>query len=115
MEQIIRKIADLLAQGLSAIVEFLQLVWTWSFGQIITIFQSDFQSLPIWKLVILAIAMAGIAYFLYKAARQIWDAVLSLFKSFISLLTSFVSALPWILIAGVIAFAASWVITSLNF
>ena len=115
MDQAIRQIASLLTQGITAILKFLQMIWTWSFGQIVSIFQSDFQSLPIWKMVILVIAVAAIAYFLYKAGKEIWAASVSLFKAFISLLTSFVSALPWILIAGGIAFASGWIIKSLNF
>jgi len=115
MEQGIRQVADLLAQGITAIINFLQMIWTWSFGQIITIFQTDFQSLPMWKLIVLAIAIIAMAYFLYKAGKEIWASVVALFSAFIKLLTSFVQALPWVLIAGLIAFAASWAITSLNF
>ena len=115
MEQGIRQVADLLAQGITAIINFLQVVWTWSFGQMIAIFQADFQSLPIWKLIVLAIAVIAIAYLLYKAGKEVWESVVALFSAFIKLLTSFVQALPWVLIAGLIAFAASWAVKSLNF
>ena len=115
MEQIIRQIAQLLAQGITAILKFLQLVWTWSFGQIIAIFQSDWQALPVWKLGVLGIAALAIAYLLYRAGRQIWKSVLGIFKAFIDLLTAFVQVLPFIVIAGVIAFAASWAVKTLNF
>ena len=115
MEQIIRQIVGLLSQGIEMILKFLQLVWTWSFGQIISIFQSDVQSLPIWKIAVLAIAVIAIVYLLYKAGRQIWSALVSLFKSFVDLLTAFVYVLPYILIAGGVAFGASWVIKSVNF
>ncbi len=115
MEQIISQVADLLAKGIAAIINVLQLLWAWSFGQIVAIFQSDFQSLPLWKLIILIIAVVGIAYFLYKAGKDIWASVVALFSAFVKLLTSLVQALPWILIAGAIAFAAGWVVKSLNF
>jgi uncharacterized membrane protein (DUF485 family) len=38
----------------------------------------------------------------------------SLFKSFIALLTAFVLVLPYVVIAGLIAFAGGWVIQSIN-
>jgi len=53
MQQIISSIVQFLQQGIAAIFKFLELVWTWSFGQIIAVFQSDWKSLPVWKIVIL--------------------------------------------------------------
>jgi hypothetical protein len=114
MEQIIRQIVRLLGQGIETILKFLQLIWTWSFGQIITIFQSNWQALPVWKIAVLAIAILGIAYFLYRAFRQIWAAVLSIFKAFVELLTAFVSVLPLIIASGAIAFLAGWVVKAIN-
>lgn len=115
MEQIIQQIAQLLAQGITAILKFLQLVWTWSFGQIIAIFQSDWQSLPVWKIAVLAVAVLAIAYLLYRAFRQLWARVIALFKAFIELLTAFVYVLPFIVLAGAIAFIAAWAVNTLNF
>jgi len=45
VEGIIQAIVSFLQQGIAAIFKFLQLVWTWSFGQIVSIFSSDWQSL----------------------------------------------------------------------
>lgn len=115
MEKIIKQIVGFLEQGIETILKFLALIWTWSFGQIITIFQSNWQSLPVWKTIILAITAITIAYFLYSAARQIWGAAEGVFKSFVALLSAFVSALPYIVIAGLIAFAGSYVIQSVNY
>jgi hypothetical protein len=114
MTQIISQIIQLLQQGIAAVFRFLQLIWTWSFGQIVAVFQSDWQSLPIWKIVVLVLVVAAIAYILYKAALILWEAVESLFKAFVSLLMAFVSVLPQIIIAGLIAFAGGWVIHSVN-
>lgn len=114
MTNIINQIIQLLQQGVAAIFKFLQLVWVWSFGQIVQIFQSDWQALPVWKIVVLVVVVIGIAYLLYQAAVQLWAAVVSLFKSFIALLTAFVLVLPYVVIAGLIAFAGGWVIQSIN-
>ncbi len=114
MEQIVRQVLKLLEQGIIAIFKFLELVWTWSFGQIISIFQSDWQSLPIWKLVILAAVLIAIAYVIYKVALHIWGAVQSVFHAFVALLTAFVAVLPQIVVAGLLAFAGGWVIQNVN-
>lgn len=115
MVQIINQIIQFLQQGIAAVFKFLQLVWTWSFGQIIAVFQSNWQALPIWKIVVLIIALAAIAYILYRAALVLWEAVEGLFKAFVSLLMAFVSVLPQIVIAGLVAFAGGWLIHNVNF
>ena len=115
MEGIIQAIVSFLQQGIAAIFKFLQLVWTWSFGQIVSIFSSDWQSLPIWKIVILVIAIGAIVYILYKAFMVLWSGVVALFHAFVELLGKFVSVLPQIVIAGLIAFGAGYVIQHMNF
>ena len=115
MEKAIKQIIAFLNQGIEAVFKFLTLIWTWSFGQIITIFQSDWQSLAFWKLVILSLISIAIFYFLFSAARQIWGATETVFKSFVGLLSAFVSVLPQIVTAGLIAFAGAWVIQNINF
>ncbi len=115
MNQIITQIVQFLQQGIAAIFKFFQLIWTWSFGQIISIFQSDWQSLPIWKIVVLAAVVIGIVYVLYKAVWELWDAAEKILKAFIGLLGVLVTILPYILVSGLIAAAGSWVIQNVNF
>ena len=114
MTQVINQIVQFLQQGVAAIFKFLQLIWTWSFGQIVAVFQSDWQALPLWKIVLLIIVLGAVAYMLYKAALELWEAAEKVFKAFVALLSAFVSVLPYILIAGVVAFAGGWVIHNVN-
>ncbi|MFN3622918.1 MAG: hypothetical protein ACK4TP_02555 [Hyphomicrobium sp.] len=115
MNGIINSIVQFLQQGIAAIFKFLQLIWTWSFGQIVAVFSSDWQALPIWKIVVLIVALAAIAYILYRAALVLWSGVVALFQAFVALLSTFVSVLPQIVIAGLIAFGAGYVIQHINF
>jgi hypothetical protein len=115
MNQAINTLIQLLQQGITAIFKFLQLAWTWSFGQIIAIFQSNWQALPIWKMIVLGAVMLGIVVMLYKVARQIWSAGEAVLKAFVSLIVVFISVLPFIVIAGLIASAGGYVIKSVNF
>jgi hypothetical protein len=115
MQQIISSIVQFLQQGIAAIFKFLELVWTWSFGQIIAVFQSDWKALPVWKIVILVAVCAVIVYVLYKAVTVLWEAAVAVFGAFVALLSAFVSVLPYIVAAGLIAFAGGWVIHNVNF
>lgn len=114
MNQIVDQIVTLLQQGVAAILKFLQLVWTWSFGQIVGVFQSDWQSLPAWKLLVLVLILAGVAYLLYLAATRLWEATEQVFKSFVVLLTAFVTVLPYIVAAGALSFGGGWVIRTVD-
>lgn len=115
MNQIVNQIVQFLQQGIAAIFKFIQLIWTWSFGQMIAIFNSNWQALPIWKIVFLAVVVIAIVYVLYKAIIQLWKAAESIFKAFIGLLSVLVTILPFILIAGLIAAGGGWVIQHVNF
>ena len=115
MEKIIKQIVTFLSEGIAVILKFLQMVWTWSFGQIIDIFQSNWQALAVWKIVILVLTIGIITYYLYTAAKQIWGATEDVFKAFVTLLSSFVSVLPYIVISGLAAFGGSYIIQNINF
>ena len=115
VKQIINQIVDFLQQGIAAIFKFVELIWQWSFGQIISTFQSDWQSLPLWKIIILAAVVIGIAYVLYKAVFELWKAAEQILKAFVGLLMVLVAILPHVLIAGLIAAAGGYVIHHVNF
>lgn len=114
MSQILNQIALFLQQAVTAIVQFIVLVWTWSFGQIVAIFQSNWQALPVWKIVVLAIVVLAIAYVLSKAVFQLWAAAEQILKAFIGLLSVLVSLLPFVLVAGLIAAVGGYVIQNVN-
>jgi hypothetical protein len=115
VRQIIDQIINFLQQGIAAIFRFVELIWQWSFGQIISTFQSDWQSLPLWKIAILAIVVVAIIYVLYRAAIELWSAAEQILKAFVGLLLVLVSILPYVLIAGVIAAVGGYVIQHVNF
>lgn len=115
MRQIVDQIINLLQQGINAIFKFVELVWQWSFGQMIAIFQSDWQALPVWKIVVLAIVVIAIIYVLYRGFFALWRAAEQIFRAFVELLMVLVSVLPFVLLAGLIAAAGSYVIQHVNF
>lgn len=114
MRELVNQIISFLQQGIAAIFRFFELIWTWSFGQMVTVFQSDWQNLPPVKLAILAIAVIAIVYVLYRAALELWSAAESILKAFVGLLGVLVSVLPYILVAGAIAAGSSYLIQHVN-
>jgi hypothetical protein len=115
VRQVIDQIINFLQQGISAIFRFIEVIWQWSFGQIIAAVQSDWQSLPPWKIAVLAIVVLAIVYVLYRAVIQLWRAAEQILKAFVGLLMVLISVLPYVLIAGLIAAAGGYVIQHVNF
>ena len=115
MNQLINQIVQFLQQGIAAIFRFVQLVWTWSFGQIVQILQSNWQSLPAWKIVVLALVIIATVYVLYKAVISLWSAAEKVLLAFVALLSVLITMLPYIIIAGLIAAGGGWIIQNVNF
>jgi type VI protein secretion system component VasF len=115
MNQAINQLVQFLQQGISAIFRFVQLVWTWSFGQIVQILQSNWQNLPAWKIAVLALVILAIVYVLYKAVISLWGAAEKVLLAFVALLGVLITMLPYIVIAGLIAAGGGWVIQNVNF
>jgi hypothetical protein len=114
VRQIIDQTVNLLHQGITAIFRFVELIWHWSFGQMFVILLSNWQALPVWKIAVLAIAVVAIVYVLYRGFFQVWHAAEQIFKAFVELLMVLVAILPYVLVAGIIAAAGSFVIQNVN-
>src|SRR5215472_18539821 len=115
MKQIFDELLQFLQRGISEIFRFVHLVWNWSIDQITKIMQVPWEHWPLWKQILLILVVAAVAYALFIAARQLWEAAVGVLSAFASFLAALVVTLPTILIAGVIALAGLWIINNLNF
>src|SRR3984893_10718203 len=103
MQQFFNQLLQFLQQGIAAIFRFVQLIWTWSVGQISTLTHVPWQSWPLWKQVVLVIIIGGVAWALYKVAKELWEAGERILAAFASLLGVLVRTLPSVIVAGLIA------------
>jgi Na+/H+-dicarboxylate symporter len=111
MERAVGQFLGLLHQGILALLNLLKFVWAWSFGEIVKIFNSPWQNWIWWKQAILLAVVLGIVWALYKAARELWDAGEKLLTAFIGVLRVLIAVLPYVVIAGLIAFGGAQVLT----
>ena len=114
MMQFLNQLVQFLQQGVAAIFRFVQMIWTWSVAQITQVVQSPWQGWPIWKQVVLVLVIAGVAWALYKAAKELWKAGESVLGAFAALLGVFVKTLPRVLLAGLIAMGGAWLLNNFN-
>jgi hypothetical protein len=114
MKQIFEELLQFLQRGITEIFRFVHLVWTWSSDQITKMMQAPWEHWPLWKQILLIIVVAAVAYALFIAAKQLWEAAVRVLSAFVGFLGALVVTLPTILIAGIIALAGLWAINNLD-
>ena len=112
--QFLNQLIQFLQQGIAAIFKFIQLVWTWSIGQITLVANSPWQNLPLWKLVLLVLVLAAVVFALFKVAKELWQAGAHVLAAFAALLGVFVRTLPQVVVAGLIAMGGVWLINNVD-
>lgn len=104
-----------LRDGIAAIFQFVEIIWTWSIEQIRAVPWSNLSELPILKQVLLVILAGVVIYLVYRAARELFDAGQNALAAFATLLTAIVRTLAPVLIAGLSAAAGAWIINNVSF
>jgi hypothetical protein len=74
MQHAFNQLLQFLQQGISAIFHFVQMIWTWSVGQISTLLAVPWQQWPLWKQILLVLVLVGVIWALYKAAIELFAA-----------------------------------------
>jgi hypothetical protein len=114
MQQLFNQLIQFVQQGIAAIFRFVQLVWSWSIGQITKVTAASWQSWPLWKQILLVLVVAGVIWALYKAAKELWEAGERTLAAFAGLLGVFIKTLPHVLLAGLIALGGVWLLNNLD-
>jgi hypothetical protein len=114
VQQIFNQILQFLQQGIAAIFKFVQLIWTWSVGQISRVFEAPWQNWPLWKQILLVMIAAGVVWALYRAGKELFEASERTLAAFAILLGALVKTLPSVVLAGLIALGGIWVLNSFD-
>ena len=108
------ELSDIIGRLASLIWQALQVLWGWSFGQIVNMFQLPFDSLPVWKQVIFVLVIIALVYLGHRVARDLLKAVQVMVGAIVGLIAAFIIMLPQIVWAGLIAFGGAWIIMNMN-
>ena len=114
MEQVSGQSQQFVERSIAEALRFVQLVWMWSSDQITKMMHAPWENWPLWKQILLIIVVVAVAYALFIAAKQLWEAAVRVLSAFVGFLGALVVTLPTILIAGIIALAGLWAINNLD-
>lgn len=101
-------------QGIAALFRFIQLIWAWSVDQITALLQVPWQEWPPLKQVLLVAVIGVVAWVLYYAAKELWDAGEKILAAFGIVVTVLVKTLPKVLLAGLIALGGVWLLNHID-
>jgi len=99
MKEVFDQLLKFLQQGIAAIFHFVELIWTWSVGQISKLVAVPWPEWPLWKQVLLVLILAGVLWALYRAAWELLEAGAAILAAFAGLLGVLVQTLPHIFLA----------------
>lgn len=108
------EVGDVVQELLGLIWQALQFVWSWSFGQVVTMFQLPFDTLPPWKQGLFVLVIVALGYLVHKVSKDLLKAVQSVVGAVVGLIAALIALLPQIVWAGLIAFGGAWAIANLN-
>jgi hypothetical protein len=114
METILNQVLQFLQQGVSTIFHFVEIVWSWSVGQITKLVAAPWPNWPLWKQICLVLVCAAVIVVLYKAVVELWRAAEGILAAFAAFIVVLVRTLPSVLLAGVIALGGVWIINHLD-
>ena len=114
MQHAFNQLLQFLQQGIAAIFHFVQMIWTWSVGQISALLAVPWQQWPLWKELLLVLVLAAVIWALYTAAIELFRAGERILIAFANLLGVLVRTLPSIVMAGVIALGGVWLMNHLD-
>jgi hypothetical protein len=114
MKEVFDQLLKFLHQGISAIFHFVELIWTWSVGQISKLMAVPWQDWPLLKQVLLVLILAGVLWAIYRAGWELLEAGAAILAAFASLLAVLVQTLPHVFLAGVIALGGVWLINHID-
>lgn len=114
MQQFFDVFIDFVRQGIDAIFRFVAAVWSWAAGQVGSLLAMPWQDWPMWRVLLLALLLFGLGWYLWKALWELWDAWKKVLTALATMMGVLIKTLPQILIAGLIALAGVWVLSNLD-
>jgi hypothetical protein len=114
MQHAFNQLLQFLQQGIAAIFHFVQMIWTWSVGQISTLLAVPWQQWPLWKEILLVFVLIAVIWALYRAAIELFAAGERILIAFAHLLSVLVRTLPSVVFAGLIALGGVWLMNHLD-
>jgi len=112
MNQSIHQLMQLVLQGIAWVLRTIEVLWTWSWSQIMLTFNMSWNNLPAWKMVLGMIAVAILAGLLFVMARRGMEAFGKIAAAFWTMVLTMVAIVGFVVVAGVTSRGFQWVVAT---
>jgi hypothetical protein len=114
MQKVPDEIGDVFKTLAEVIWHVVELLWNWSFGQIVAMFRLPLNELPLWKQLLFVIVLSALGYLFHKISKDLLKAVQSVVGAVVGFGTALIGLMPQIVWAGLIAFGGAWIMSNMN-
>jgi hypothetical protein len=114
MQKLPNEVGELGRRFAQIIWHVLEVLWGWSFGQIVNMFRLPLNSLPLWKQLLFAAVLIALGYLFHKLSKDLLKAFQAMLGAVVGFVTALIGMMPQIVWAGLIAFGGAWIITHMN-
>jgi len=112
MNQSIHQLLQLVLQGIAWVLRTIEILWTWSWIQIMAMFNMSWANLPAWKMVVGMIAVAVLGGILFTMARRGMEAFGKIAAAFWTMVLTLVAVVSFVVVAGHTSRGFQWVVAT---
>jgi hypothetical protein len=112
MNQSIHELMQLVLQGITWVLRTIEVLWNWSWAEIMAMFNMQWASLPAWKMVIGMIAVAILAGILFIMVRRGLEAFGKIAAAFWTMVLTMVAIVSFVVVAGITSRGFQWVVAT---
>jgi hypothetical protein len=112
MNESVHQLLRLVLQGFTWFVKTIELLWDWSWTQILSAFKISWENLPGWKLAVGVIAILVLAALLLAMFRRMLAAFGEIAAAFWTMAMTVFGVLLFVVMAGLFSRGFQWVVAS---
>jgi hypothetical protein len=114
MQEFFNVFIDFVREAIGAIFRFVATVWSWAVEQMAGLFSTPWYEWPIWRLILLAVLVYGLVWYLWKSLVELWGALKNILAALATMMGVLIKTLPQLVLAGLIALGGVWLLTNLD-
>jgi hypothetical protein len=114
MQEFFNVFIDFVRQAIGAIFRFVAAVWSWAAEQMARVLSTPWHDWPIWRVILLAVLIYGLGWYLWKSLVELWDALKKTLAALATMMGVLIKTLPQIVLAGLIALGGVWLLSNLD-
>ena len=112
MNQSVHQLLQVILQGISWVLRTIEVLWIWSWSQIVHAFDMSWWNLPPWKIVVGLIFVAVLAWILLQLLSRSLAAFEKIAAAFWMMTLTLFGVVTFVAIAGVFSRGFQWVVTT---